>query len=492
MRDDGARLSRLATVIDHLEPRLVGADTVIVDVHHDSRQVAPGTGFVAIVGSLADGHEFVPAAIEAGATAVVVERELTTDTSQLVVTDTRRALPRLAAAVHGNPSRAFPLIGVTGTNGKTTVTHLLESIGRSAGLRTGLIGTVGARIGDDSIPVARTTPESSDLQRLLASMRDEAVDLVAMEVSSHALDLGRVDSVWFAVSAFTNLSQDHLDHHGDMEAYFRAKASLFEPDRTGHAVVWIDDPAGRTIASETSVTLTTVGFADAVLDTPPDVTGRVLGMTARWTDVELVTTGVRFRYRLTLPGRFNAANSLVAAACAAETGVPWEAIREGLEVPVAIPGRFEAVDVGQPFTVLVDYAHTPDAVGAAVAAARELTPGRVLAVVGAAGDRDPGKRPLMGAAASSADVAIITSDNPRSEDPESLVEQVVAGTSGHVLALVDRREAITRAVQLAGADDVVLILGTGHEQGQEFATETVPFVDTEVAAAALREMGYGP
>ncbi len=490
MPAEGSRLSRLATVVDHLQPRLLGGDVGIVDIHHDSRQVEPHTGFVAIVGEISDGHDFVPLALEAGAAAVVVEREMTTDSPQLVVSDTRRALPRLAAAVHGNPSRAFPLVGVTGTNGKTTVTHLLESIARSAGLTTGLIGTVGARIADDALPVVRTTPESSDLQRLLARMRDEAVDMVAMEVSSHALDLGRVDSVWFTVAAFTNLSQDHLDHHGDMDAYFAAKASLFDPTRTGHAVIWIDDPAGRTIASSTEVTSTTVGFAGNGPNPPPEVVGRVLRMTARSTDVELTTRGARFEYRLTMPGRFNAANSLVAAACAAEIGVPWDAIREGLETPVVIPGRLEAVDAGQPFAVLVDYAHTPDAIEAVVAAARELTGGRVVVVVGAAGDRDPGKRPLMGAAASTADIAIITSDNPRSEDPEELVAQVVAGTTGHVLAQADRREAITTAMRLAVPDDVVLILGKGHEQGQEFADGTIPFSDIGVATAALGEMGY--
>jgi UDP-N-acetylmuramoyl-L-alanyl-D-glutamate--2,6-diaminopimelate ligase len=490
MRADGALLSRLAAAVEELGPRLVGADTAIVDIHHDSRRVEPNTGFVAVVGAVADGHDYVPAAIEAGAAAVVVERELGTPVAQLVVTDTRRALPRLAAEVHGHPSRSIPLIGVTGTNGKTTVTHMLEAIARGASMKPGLVGTVGARIGEQPVHVAHTTPESSDLQRLLAKMRDEAVELVAIEVSSHALDLGRVDSVWFAVSAFTNLSQDHLDHHGDMQSYLNAKAALFTPDRTGHAVIWIDDPAGRTIASRTEVSQTTVGFAGGVVGAEPDVIGTVHEIHPTHSVIELATEGVRFTYRLSLPGRFNAANSLIAAASAAEVGVPWDAIRDGLETSIDIPGRFEPVDLGQPFTVLIDYAHTPDAVASVIDAVREMADGKVIVVVGSAGDRDPGKRPMMGASASKADIAIITSDNPRSEDPEVLVSQVVEGTSGHVVALVDRREAIGRAVSTAEPGDVVLILGKGHESGQQFADRTVPFLDSAVTAEALTGLGY--
>lgn len=489
---DGALLSRLASAVDDLGPHIVGADTRVVDIHHDSRDVEPNTGFVAVVGALADGHDFINLAVDAGATAVVVQRPVATEVAQLIVTDTRQALPHLAAAVHGHPSRSLTLVGVTGTNGKTTVTHMLESIAHAADMTSGLIGTVGARIGDQPVEVAHTTPESSDLQRLLARMRDEAVDLVAVEVSSHALDLGRVDSVWFAVAAFTNLSQDHLDYHGDMERYLAAKATLFSRDRTGHAVIWINDSVGRVIASTTDVTVTSVGFADAVVDLAPDVTGRVLDVTAQHTDVELTAPGVRFEYRLLLPGRFNAANSLVAAACAAEIGIPWHAIRSGLEYPHDVPGRFATVDRGQPFTVFVDYAHTPDAVSNMISTVREMTQGRIVVVVGSAGDRDAGKRPLMGAAASEADVAIITSDNPRSEDPQQLVDQVVAGTSGHVLAMVDRRQAIGHAMTIADPGDVVLILGKGHEQGQQFADKTVPFDDRTVAAEAIEALGFDP
>lgn len=480
---DGVTLTRLAAAVEDLDPVVIGENVRVVDIHHDSRQVTPGCAFVAIVGAVSDGHDYADRAVAAGAEALVVRHRLDLDHPQLVVADTRRALPRLASLVHGNPSRAVTLVGVTGTNGKTTVTHMIEAIARAAGMTAGLVGTVGARIDGEPVKVAHTTPESSDLQRLFATMRDRGVDVVAIEVSSHALDMGRVDATWFSVAAFTNLSQDHLDYHGDMETYYEAKASLFAEHRTGHAVIWVDDPAGARLAETIDVGVTRVGFGAAA-----DISGIVRAVTPTHSDIELRGPGVRFTYRLRVPGRFNAANSLVAAACAAEIGIPWEAIKSGLEEPIAIPGRFQLVDEGQDFTVLVDYAHTPAAVANVIESVREMATGRIIVVVGSAGDRDPGKRPLMGAAASKGDIAIITSDNPRSEDPDALVDQVVAGATGHVLAVVDRRRAIDRALAEASTDDVVLILGKGHEQGQEFADRTVPFDDVTVAAEALIRM----
>lgn len=481
MRSPGERLSRLASAVGG---RVTGGgDPMVVDVTHDSRRVEPGWLFVAIRGARADGHAFVSEAVAAGAAAVCVEREVAVDVPMLVVGDTRAALPHLAATVHANPAAELDLVGVTGTNGKTTVTYMVEAIGRAAGRKTGLIGTIETRIGGEVVPAVRTTPEASDLQRLLRSMRNQGVDLVAAEVSSHALELGRVTAVDFAVAAFTNLSPEHLDFHGDMENYYRAKRRLF--GQTSKSVVWIDDPYGRRLADE--VTALKVGWSREA-----DVTGELLVATPTSTRLAIAfPDGARVGVDLPLPGRFNAANALVAAACGYVLGIPPERVARGLSSMGAVPGRFEVVGRDHPVSVVVDYAHSPAAIQEVISTARRLTRGKVVVVFGAGGDRDRAKRPLMGKAAAAADAVVVTSDNPRSEDPEEIMRQVVAGIPPGTVLIEepDRRKAIRSALELVRPGDMVLILGKGHEQGQEIGGRVVPFDDRQVAAEELRRMG---
>ncbi len=486
MSASGVMASVLAETIASSRPRLVGEDRPVHDLFHDSRDVTPGSGFVAVRGSRSDGHSHVPRACAAAASLVVVDHQLDTPCPQLVVDDTRRRMAQLAAAVHGHPAAELAMVGVTGTNGKTTVTHMIESIVTAAGGTPGIVGTVGAHVGGDIVRLARTTPEATDLHRLLRQMVGRGVTVAALEVSSHAMVFGRADAVVFDVAAFTNLSQDHLDFHGTMEQYYLAKAELFTPARARHAVVWLGDPAGARLAASIEVPTTTVGFGPAGSF---DVAGEILVRDLRHTEVEVHIGGESVTASLPVVGSFNAANALVAAAVAHVLGLELGAVVAGLGELPAVPGRFEQVPNERGLSVIVDYAHTPEAVASAVAAASELGRQRVIVVVGAAGDRDPDKREPMGAAAATADLAIITSDNPRSEDPASLVEQVLAGAGGPgetVLAEVDRRRAIRRALALAESGDVVLILGKGHETYQEFADHSVPFDDRLVAGEELR------
>ncbi len=471
-------LSELAPVVGG---RVLGDPTTLVsDVTHDSRAAGPGMLFVAVRGFTVDGHRFVPAARAAGTAAVCVEEDPGDGGPALLVGDTRAALGLLAARVHGDPSRRVRLVGITGTNGKTTVAHLVESIAAAAGLTPALVGTVGARIAGRPEVVRRTTPEASDFQRLLARMVDAGTEVAAVEVSSHALALGRVAGSRFAVAAFTNLSQDHLDFHPDMESYYRAKASLFTPQLAERAVIWVDDPAGERLAAETKLPVTAVGRRETATVTAAEVSVGLDG--SRFL---LLGTGAPVPVSLPLAGEFNVANALLAAGVGAALGIPSDSIAAGIGGVAAVPGRFEIVETGKDCTVVVDYAHTPNGVATVVGTARRLAGGgRVIAVLGAGGDRDHAKRPLMGAAAAAADLAVITSDNPRSEEPGSIIAQVAAGAAGgpaEVEIEPDRRRAIRRALAAAGPGDVVLILGKGHEQGQEFADRVLPFDDRAVA-----------
>jgi UDP-N-acetylmuramoyl-L-alanyl-D-glutamate--2,6-diaminopimelate ligase len=462
--------------------RLEGADGFITGVTHDSRLVGAGDLFVAIRGELHDGHDYVDRAIAAGAAAVVVERG-TNGPSRIVVSDARAALPWAAAAVYGDPSLRIPVVGVTGTNGKTTVTHMLEQIVVAAGHTAGIVGTVGARIGDSGRAVARTTPESSDLQRLLSEMVDAGVDVAAIEVSSHALSLHRVDGIHFRIVAFTNLMQDHLDFHGDMEAYFNAKASLFVAERTDHAVIAVDGGPGRRIAAATDVPVTTVA-----LDRDADVRASSIAESIACSSFLIITDGREIPVELLIPGRFNVENAMVAAAVALDLGIDDGSISRGLSSIGSIPGRFERIEAGQDFGVIVDYAHTPDAIDAVIDSAFRMSGGRVIVVFGAGGDRDQEKRPAMGRAASRADIAILTTDNPRAEDPVAIMEAVRSGmekTTG-VVEESDRRTAIRYALEEARPDDLVLILGKGHEADQEIGGWSEPFDDREVVADELR------
>ncbi len=460
--------------------RVIGnPDVVIDDVTHDSRQVREGSLFVAIPGDHVDGHDYIASAVERGAGAVVSQREIVTTVPVLLVDSSRARLARLAARVHGDPSRNMAIVGITGTNGKTTVAHLCETIFAAGGLHAGRIGTTGAGSGGRHIETGHTTPEASEIQRLLAMMRSDGVTAVAMEVSSHALAFGRVEEIEFRAAAFTNLSQDHLDFHADMEDYFAAKRELFH--RAPQAVVSIEDPWGRRLLGEI----------------PPRVETLTVGAGGdiQAADVDASLSGSRFNLRLrddTMPvevplaGSFNIANSLVAAGVAHLLGCSLDSIAEGLAGCPPVPGRFEVVR-GVKGTIVVDYAHTPDAIVAAIETVRRLTTGRVIAVFGAGGDRDRRKRPLMGSAACRADLAILTNDNPRSEDPEAIADEVMAGMSGpcEVLVELDRRRALEIAVERAGPVDTVLLLGKGHEPGQSFGDRVEPFDDRLEAARVL-------
>jgi UDP-N-acetylmuramoyl-L-alanyl-D-glutamate--2,6-diaminopimelate ligase len=470
--------------------RLVGdAGVGVADVTHDSREAGPGVLFAARPGRRTDGHDHAPGAVAAGSPALLVERELDVDVPQVVVGSVAEQLGAAAAAVHGDPSAELLLLGVTGTNGKTTTATLLESVLRAAGHATGLVGTVETRIAGEQVPGPLTTPEATDLQRLWRRMRDAGVSAAAMEVSSHGLALHRIEGTRLDVAAFTNLSQDHLDFHPDMEDYFRAKARLFDEGLAERGVVVVDDPWGRRLAEEAAIPVTTVALDGAADWTAEDVRATASGATFTARRGELAV-----EVRTHLPGRYNVTNALLALAVADAAGIEPEVAVRGIGDLAGVPGRMERVDVGQPFGVLVDYAHTPDSVENVLRAARELTDGEVVVVIGCGGDRDPAKRPLMGrAAAALSDLAVLTSDNPRSEDPADIVDAVAAGArdveGGRFSVVLDRREAIAAALGAARAGDVVVIAGKGHEATQEFADRTIPFDDREVARELLAELG---
>jgi UDP-N-acetylmuramoyl-L-alanyl-D-glutamate--2,6-diaminopimelate ligase len=472
----------VATLAGDVGGTLIGRpDQVVRDVTHDSRQAREGMLYVAIRGEHADGHSFLSSAVRAGAVAVCVDHETDVAVPQVVVDDTRAVLGELAAAVHDHPSSAVDVIAVTGTNGKTTVTHFVESIARHSGKVTGLIGTIHTRSAGSTIPATLTTPEAPDFQRLLARMRDDGVSVVAAEVSSHALELGRVRGTRFAVAAFTNLSQDHLDFHGDMASYLSAKRRLFTDYDLGTAVVNVDDPAGADLAATYEGELLEVGRGGDISihhDEPLDAGHTRFHLRTPW--------GVA-NVSVPLVGGFNLSNLAVAVACCVAAGIDFATVADALPHVAAVPGRFEVVSGDDPITVVVDYAHTPEAVVTAVETGRQLSRGRVIALVGAGGDRDRAKRPAMGAAISGADLAVITTDNPRSEDPDEIAAAVLSGVDPHAEHLLenDRRRAIDLAIGAAEDGDVVLILGRGHEPEQDLGWERIPFDDRDVAAESL-------
>jgi UDP-N-acetylmuramoyl-L-alanyl-D-glutamate--2,6-diaminopimelate ligase len=413
---------------------------------------------------------------------VVVERPLDVSCLQVVVPNVRAAMGPMSAAFFGQPSDRLTVVGVTGTNGKTTTTYLLESIFAAAGRIPGVIGTTGVRIGRRPIPFERTTPEGPDLQRLLFEMAEQGVRAVAMEVSSHGLDQRRVDGTRYACALFTNLSQDHLDYHGTMEAYFDAKARLFTPELSEAGVVNVDSPYGRRLAERAFVPIVTFALEEAA---DAEVVAR---------DVEITSAGISFRVngtriRSALRGAYNVSNCLGAVTAARLVGIEDGAIEDGIAALRGVPGRLEPVEAGQPFVVLVDYAHTPDSLEHVLRAARGMTDERVIAVFGCGGDRDRTKRPLMGRAATSlADLTVITSDNPRSEEPMAIIAEIQPGAAaggGRFAVEPDRRAAIGLALSEARPGDVVVIAGKGHETGQEFADRAVPFDDRLVAAEEL-------
>lgn len=464
---------------------MTGAETPVSGVAYRSDDVRAGDAFFCISGFKHDGHSFVGDALARGAVAVVSQRQVDTgDTPHAVVPNTRRALALAAARHFGGPSGALDVVGITGTNGKTTTAYVLDSILREDGRTTGLIGTVETRVAGERLASARTTPESADLQGLFARMAEAGVRGVSMEVSSHALDLHRVDGTRFAVAAFTNLTQDHLDYHHTLEEYWSVKRRLFTEMDVRARVLNIDDPAGAELAGALSG-VWTVGRSPRAMIRATDETAAALSTT-----FTLVTPEGERQVVLPLAGAYNVENALVAAGSALALGVALDTVVDGLERAPQVPGRLERVDVGQPFAVFVDYAHTPDSLAKAIAAVRAVTPGRVIVVFGCGGDRDPEKRPLMGVAAGhGADEIVITSDNPRSEDPVGIILQAedgVRGTAASYAVEVDRRKAIGKAVRLAAPGDAVLIAGKGHEDYQIFSDRTVHFDDREVAAEELR------
>jgi UDP-N-acetylmuramoyl-L-alanyl-D-glutamate--2,6-diaminopimelate ligase len=459
-----------------------GRPAEIGDLAYDTRRVSEGALFFCVRGERVDGHDLAWEAIERGAVALVVQRALDVSVPQLVVPSVRESMAIAADVFFGEPTKELELAGVTGTNGKTTTAFLLRGMLEAAGHRPGLVGTVEWEVGGAPRPAPFTTPEAIDLQRLFREMLDAGDRSAAVEASSHGAAFRRLDRVRFDVLVFTNLSQDHLDLHGTMEEYFQAKRRLFVGPQPPPAAVSVDTDWGRQLADDLRdlhrAPLVTFGVAE-------DAEIRAEGL-------ELGPSGSTFRaggidVATPLRGLFNVQNALGAVAAGLLLDLDEVAIAAGIASVVAVPGRFEPIDEGQPFTVLVDYAHTPDSLATVLRAARRLVPGRVLVVFGAGGDRDRGKRPLMGkVAAELADVTIVTSDNPRSEAPLEIIQDVLQGAGVDVEIDPDRRSAITRAISLAGDGDVVVIAGKGHEQGQDLAGVVTPFDDREVAREALR------
>jgi UDP-N-acetylmuramoyl-L-alanyl-D-glutamate--2,6-diaminopimelate ligase len=469
------------TLRDVLGDAASGAPPVqVAALAYDNRRVLPGSVFFCVRGFTRDGHDFAADAVARGAAALVVDHPLGLGVPEVVVDDVRAAMAPAAARLHDDPTASLRTVGVTGTNGKTTTAYLVRALLQAAGFQTGLLGTVTSVIGGREYAVIRTTPEAVDLQRTFATMRAAGDTHCVMEVSSHALELGRADAIHWAVAIFTNLTQDHLDFHPSMEDYFAAKRKLFEAGPQV-AVINVDDPYGARLAAELA-SATTIGIDSPQADLrATDVRSDFGGSTFRAGGLEL---------RSPLPGRFNVLNALGAVAAVRALGVDEETIAAALPEAGRVPGRFEPVDEGQDFAVLVDYAHTPDSLENVLAAARPLTEGRLLCVFGCGGDRDRGKRPQMGEiSARLADHTIVTSDNPRSEDPVAIVDEILTGVADRSTteAIVDRHAAIERAVEQARPGDVVVIAGKGHEQGQEFeGGRKLPFDDVTVAREALR------
>ena len=475
----------------------------IADLAYDSRQVRSGALYFCVRGLTRDGHDFAAKAVEGGAAALVVERPLDLGVPEVEVSDARAAMPPIAAAFHGDPTSELTVVGVTGTNGKTTTAFLVRHVLESAGRRCGLLGTVQRVVGGEVEEVERTTPEAIDLQATFARMLAAGDEACAMEVSSHALALHRVGGIHFEVKVFTNLTQDHLDFHADMEDYFAAKRLLFSGEGAaplieiegGVSVVNLDDAYGQRLAEELAcgeggdcLTFSAGGGA-------ADFSARGVSFDASGSRFLCLTPEGEVEVETPLPGDFNVANSLAAMSAAHALGIGARDSARALATATQVPGRFESVDEGQPFAVIVDYAHTPDSLENVLRAGRRLTGGRLIAVFGCGGDRDREKRPLMGReGAALSDIPVITSDNPRSEDPEAIIEEILSGIPdrSEIVVEPDRRAAIALAVGRAQPGDAVVIAGKGHEQGQEFERgRKVPFDDRDVAREELRRLAAG-
>ena len=477
---------------------LTGDDaTVVTGVSLSTQRLLPGDLYAAVPGTRVHGIDFVADALDSGAVAVLTDEvgasrvrpgsPLLAGVPVIVTAEPRRALGRLAARVYADPALALRMIGVTGTQGKTTTTRLLEGGLQRAGISAGVIGTVGTRIAGKDVKTSLTTPEAPDLHALFARMREQKVTACAMEVSSHALVLGRVDGVVFDVAVFLNLGRDHLDFHRDLADYYAAKASLFTPERARLGLVNVDDEHGRRLAAEAPIPVRTFSTDPGQISADWRAVDVELG--PQGSSFTVVGPGVRLEARCPLPGDFNVSNALAAIAAAAEAGLDPARVANGIGQGGGVPGRLERIEAGQDFTVVVDYAHKPDAVEAAIRTLRPLTDGRLIVVIGAGGDRDAGKRPLMGELASRlADLVVVTDDNPRTEDPAAIRAAVLEGArrgGAEVLEIGDRGAAIGEAVARATTGDIVLVAGKGHETGQEVAGVVHPFDDREVARERL-------
>jgi UDP-N-acetylmuramoyl-L-alanyl-D-glutamate--2,6-diaminopimelate ligase len=473
---------RLAQLFDDVPPSV--ADVEISSLAYDNRLVLPGTLFFCVPGYTRDGHDFAPDAVARGAAALVVERPLNLGLPEVQVRSVRAVMASAAARFHGDPTARLQTVGVTGTNGKTTTAFLVRALLEAAGRQTGLLGTVKSVIGGVEHDVLRTTPEAIDLQRTFAEMLDAGDEACVMEVSSHALTLHRADAIHYAAAVFTNLTQDHLDFHETMEEYYGAKRMLFTDLTPAHAVVNVDDPYGARLAAELAPARPAITFALS-----HDATYRAGALETGLDGSRFAVTGPDGVFELSSPltGRFNVSNVLGAFATARALGVDAETAIDAIAAAGQVPGRFQSVNEGQDYAVLVDYAHTPDSLENVLKAARPLTKGQLHVVFGCGGDRDRGKRPLMGEiAARLADRVIVTSDNPRSEDPDAIIQEILVGSGDDVEHEVDRRVAIDRAIATAEPGDVVVIAGKGHEQGQEFdGGRKIPFDDVTVVRESL-------
>jgi UDP-N-acetylmuramoyl-L-alanyl-D-glutamate--2,6-diaminopimelate ligase len=469
----------------------VGENPTITSIEMDSREVKRGSLFICIKGFTVDGHDFAQQAVENGAAAIIAEREIEADVPVIIVKDSKRAMAVLADIFYGQPTHKLHLIGVTGTNGKTTTTYIIEHIFRRANKKTGLIGTINIKIGDQTYDVKNTTPESLILQKTFKQMVDENVDVAVMEVSSHALHMGRVHGCDFDVAVFTNLTQDHLDYHRTMDEYRWAKGLLFAQlgNRFDHhkpkfAVLNQDDPASNEYKRSTAATVITYG-----IDEESDIMAKNIEITTNGTTFDLVTPLDTVRVKTKLIGKFSIYNILAATAACLVSNVPLATIVEAIEEMKGVPGRFEVVDGGQDFTVIVDYAHTPDSLENVLKTIKQFAKRKVYVVVGCGGDRDRTKRPIMARiAADYADVPIFTSDNPRSEDPVAILKDMEEGVKEKkYISIVDRKEAIRYAVFHAQEGDVILIAGKGHETYQIIGNEVLEFDDRLVARQAIKE-----
>lgn len=458
----------------------------IKSVAYDSRKVSSGSLFVAVKGFIKDGHDYIFEAISKGAVAVIGEKELKLGSIPYVrVIDSRKALAHSSSWLYGYPARMLKIIGVTGTNGKTTTAYLVKALLDQAGFTTGVIGTIGNIIKDEHLPAERTTPESLELNQLFNKMVSSRVDYAVMEVSSHSLKLHRVDGICYEVGIFTNLTQDHLDFHGSFEDYFSSKKMLF--DISQKAVINVDDEYGRKLLDYLTIPTITYG-----IENKADLKARDVKITSDGVFYDIIMDDMPVHISYHVPGRFSVYNSLAALASGLSLGIPLKLLAESLENVKGITGRFEPVKMGQDFTVIIDYAHTPDGIDNVLRAIKSFCKGKIITVFGCGGDRDRKKRPIMGKIASTlSDCCIITSDNPRTEDPKVIIEEIESGIcKRNYEKIVDRKDAIMRALNLAEKNDVVLIAGKGHENYQILKDKVIQFDDREVVKKLLKDRGF--